>query len=55
MSIDKNPGLLIEVDGGVDLNNAPELFKTGANVLVAGNTVFGANNPTETIHKLKNS
>ena len=45
----------IEVDGGVDLKNAPVLVKEGANVLVAGNTVFGSKNPTETISLLKNS
>lgn len=50
-----NPDLLIEVDGGVSLTNAPELCKAGANVLVAGNTVFRSDNPQETIHTLKQS
>jgi ribulose-phosphate 3-epimerase len=50
-----NPDLLIEVDGGVSLKNAPELSKAGANVLVAGNTVFRSENPEETIQKLKQS
>ena len=45
----------IEVDGGVDLKNAPLLVKAGADALVAGNTVFGSKNPTETISLLKNS
>lgn len=45
----------IEVDGGVDLKNAPLLLKNGADVLVAGNTVFASKNPTETIALLKNS
>jgi ribulose-phosphate 3-epimerase len=44
---------LIEIDGGVDLNNYKKLLDLGANVLVAGNTVFGSNNPSETISKLK--
>jgi len=44
----------IEVDGGVDLKNAPALVKEGVNVLVAGNTVFGSKNPSETISLLKN-
>lgn len=44
---------LIEIDGGVDLNNYKKLLECGANVLVAGNTVFGSSNPTETIAKLK--
>jgi len=46
-------GTLIEIDGGVTLENAPELLKAGADVLVAGNTVFSATNPTETIKMLK--
>lgn len=49
----KNSKALIEIDGGVDLNNYKKLIDCGANVLVAGNTVFGSANPTETISKLK--
>ncbi len=45
----------IEIDGGVDLNNAALLIKTGADVLVAGNTVFSSSNPGETIARLKQS
>lgn len=45
---------LIEIDGGVDGNNAAKLIATGADVLVAGNYVFSAANPTETIQSLKN-
>jgi len=44
---------LIEVDGGVGLDNAAVLLKAGANVLVAGNTVFSSNDPAETIRLLK--
>ena len=44
---------LIEVDGGVTLENAPELINAGANVLVAGNTIFASKNPIETIRLLK--
>ncbi|MFA6950255.1 MAG: ribulose-phosphate 3-epimerase [Lentimicrobiaceae bacterium] len=44
---------LIEIDGGVDLDNAPLLIKAGADVLVAGSTVFGSANPTLTIKLLK--
>ncbi|MFN5889325.1 MAG: ribulose-phosphate 3-epimerase, partial [Bacteroidota bacterium] len=40
---------LIEIDGGVTLANAKALTDAGADVLVAGNTVFGAANPTQTI------
>jgi ribulose-phosphate 3-epimerase len=43
----------IEIDGGVDLDNASRLLKTGADVLVAGNTVFSSKDPAATIAKLK--
>lgn len=44
---------LIEIDGGVTNKNANALIEAGANVLVAGSYVFGAENPTETIADLK--
>lgn len=44
---------LIEVDGGVTLDNAAMLVEAGANVLVAGNTVFSSSDPADTIKKLK--
>ena len=44
---------LIEIDGGVVLGNAKLLTDAGADVLVAGNTVFGSPNPTQTIVELK--
>lgn len=44
---------LIEIDGGVDMNNYKKLVETGANVLVAGNTVFSSQNPTQIIADLK--
>lgn len=44
---------LIEVDGGVTLDNAPALVAAGADALVAGNTVFSSPDPTDTIKKLK--
>ena len=50
---DKNSKALIEIDGGVDLLNYQKLISTGADVLVAGNTVFGSVNPKETIKQLK--
>ncbi len=43
----------IEIDGGVTLENAGDLIKAGATVLVAGNTVFRSSNPSETISMLK--
>lgn len=50
---DKQAKVLIEIDGGVDLNNYRKLVDCGANVLVAGNTVFSSKNPAETIAALK--
>ena len=44
---------LIEVDGGVTLENAPSLIQAGAHVLVAGNTVFRSGDPKATIAQLK--
>ena len=44
---------LIEIDGGVDMNNFKKLLNCGANVLVAGNTIFGSQNPAQTISDLK--
>jgi len=50
----RNTNTLIEVDGGVNYETGKKLFEAGANVLVAGSFVFGARNPAETIHNLKN-
>ena len=50
---EKKSKALIEIDGGVDLNNYKKLLVAGADVLVAGNTVFGSANPTQTITQLK--
>lgn len=52
--IDKNAyNTLIEVDGGVNTDNAPKLFAAGANALVAGNAVFKSEDPKKTIELLK--
>ncbi|HQO85347.1 MAG TPA: ribulose-phosphate 3-epimerase [Bacteroidales bacterium] len=45
--------VLIEVDGGVDLHNAPMLVHAGVDVLVAGSTVFSSSDPAETIRRLR--
>lgn len=45
--------ILIEVDGGIDTKNAGQLAETGVNVLVAGNSVFGSDDPADTIMRLK--
>lgn len=48
-----NHDVKIEVDGGVTLNNAPSILAAGADVLVAGNTVFKSSDPEATIRQLK--
>ncbi len=49
----KNSKAVIEVDGGVDGTTAPELIKAGADVLVSGSYIFGADDPMKTIADLK--
>lgn len=49
----KNAPTIIEIDGGVTDKNAIQLVQAGADVLVAGNFVFKAENPTATISNLK--
>jgi len=51
---DRGLNTLIEIDGGVTVENASSLVKSGADVLVAGNTVFRSKDPKATIHSLKN-
>lgn len=51
--ISNNSTALIEIDGGVNLDNASKLFEAGADVLVAGNAVFSSENPEKTIELLK--
>ncbi|MCW2463116.1 ribulose-phosphate 3-epimerase [Elizabethkingia anophelis] len=48
-----NSNALIEIDGGVNQHNAAKLFEAGADVLVAGNAVFSAEDPTAMIEELK--
>ena len=50
---DKKLPALIEIDGGVTLQNAKALIDAGAHVLVAGNTVFKSDDPRATIAQLK--
>ena len=45
---------LIEVDGGVNGDNAPQLVAAGADVLVSGSYIFKAADPVATIRGLKN-
>ena len=50
-----NSSALIEIDGGVTIQNAKKLIDNGADVLVSGSHVFKAENPKEIISKLKNT
>lgn len=51
--LSNNSTALIQVDGGVNLDNAAKLFEAGADVLVAGNAVFSSDSPERTIELLK--
>lgn len=51
----KNANTLIEVDGGVTTGNASQLAQLGADVLVAGSSVFNSENPIKTIEELVNA
>lgn len=53
MQAAQNASFEIEIDGGVTLNNYKKLIDSGATVLVAGNTVFSAENPSAIISQLK--
>ncbi len=45
--------ILLEVDGGIDPTTAKKVIHQGANVLVAGNAIFGQKNIIEALHKLR--
>jgi ribulose-phosphate 3-epimerase len=51
--LQRNSSALIEIDGGVSLENRDRLCASGADVLVAGNTVFGSPQPKNIIYNLK--
>lgn len=53
--IQKNASTLIEIDGGVNVENASKLIACGADALVAGSAVFANENPTQVISDLKNA
>lgn len=53
LATENQTDLYIEIDGGVSPKNAASLLKAGANVLVAGSSVFKSTDPSATIHTLK--
>ncbi len=53
MLVSRNAKALIEVDGGVGLQNAQKILEAGVDVLVAGSSVFKSDNPSQAIQQLK--
>ncbi len=53
MIIKTGKEILIEVDGGITIENAPALIEAGADILVAGSSIFQSKNPKDTIRFLK--
>lgn len=51
--VQKGSSAKIEIDGGVNIENAPKLIQAGADILVAGSFVFSSSNPIQTIASLK--
>ena len=54
LKLSEKANFLIEVDGGVNLENSKKLIQIGANVLVAGSSVFKSKDPIHTIKLMKN-
>jgi ribulose-phosphate 3-epimerase len=50
---ERYPNLNIEVDGGLGLGTIDQAADAGANVIVAGSAIFGANDPADVIAKLR--
>jgi ribulose-phosphate 3-epimerase len=50
---ERYPDLNIEVDGGLGLGTIDQAADAGANVIVAGSAIFGANDPADVIAKLR--
>ncbi|HSF89933.1 MAG TPA: hypothetical protein VLA46_10980, partial [Saprospiraceae bacterium] len=53
MAIERNLFPYIEVDGGIGPHNAERVLQAGANALVSGNAVLGADDPYAVIRNLK--
>lgn len=51
--LQKHSSAIIEIDGGINLENAPKLKEAGADMLVAGSFVFNSSDPIQTISELK--
>ena len=55
LMLENSSKAIIEVDGGVNLENAPRLVEAGVNALVAGSTVYKSEDPLKTIEALGNA
>ncbi|MBP7175783.1 MAG: ribulose-phosphate 3-epimerase [Thermoclostridium sp.] len=49
----KNPGILLQIDGGISTDNIAEVTEAGANVIVTGSSFFGAPDPVRYVRELK--
>ena len=45
----------IEIDGGIDAETAPQVVAAGANILVAGNAIFGSRDPEQATRALRDA
>ena len=54
ITVEKNPNCLIEIDGGIGINNIKEVSEAGVNMFVCGASVFKSKNRKKTIQQLKN-
>ena len=54
MIVENGSKCKIQIDGGVDGNNAKKMIEAGADILVAGNYIFSSTDPLKTISELKN-
>ncbi|WBW49248.1 ribulose-phosphate 3-epimerase [Peptoniphilus equinus] len=50
---EKNPSCLLEVDGGIKLNNAQAVYDAGADIIVAGSAIFGATDPLDALKQFR--
>ncbi len=52
---DKKLNFYIEIDGGVNINNAKRIYESGVDIMVAGNAIFNSPNPGQSIIDIKNA
>ncbi len=52
---ERNPACEIEVDGGIGMDNVARAVQAGADVLVAGNSLFGADDPADALRRMRSA